>query len=133
MKQRGIISRLFICSLSFIFVFVLAFSANVLNVYAQTTNGSLTGIVTDEQGAAIPGAKVSIISLDRNQTEGDTQTTDDGNYTFPALIPGTYKVIAEQTGFSRIEISPVVIELNVRQRVDVKMTVGNVTRLFGVT
>ncbi len=94
--------------------------------FAQTTNGSLTGIVTDEQGAAVAGANVSIVSLDRHRTDGDSQTSDDGNFTFPTLIPGTYKLVVEQNGFSRTEISPVIIELNVRQRVDVKLTVGAV-------
>ncbi len=126
MKRRGTISKMFFCSRNFIFVFIIAFGANVFIAQAQTTNGSLTGIVTDEQSAAIAGAKVSVVSLDRNQTAGDTQTTDDGNYTFPALIPGTYKIVVEQNGFSRAEISPVIIELGTRQRVDVKLTVGAV-------
>lgn len=126
MKQRGIFSKLFICSRSLIFVFIITCGANVFIAQAQTTNGSLTGIVADEQGSVVAGAKISIVSLDRNQSAGEAQTTGDGNYTFPALIPGTYKLVVEQTGFSRTEISPVVIELNVRQRVDVKLAVGNV-------
>jgi hypothetical protein len=114
------IFRSFICS------GLLAVLINVLPAAAQTTNGSLTGVVADEQGAAIAGANVSIVSLDREQSAGEVQTTEDGNYTFGALIPGTYKLVVEQSGFSRTEISPVIIELNVRQRVDVKLTVGSV-------
>jgi Carboxypeptidase regulatory-like domain/TonB dependent receptor/TonB-dependent Receptor Plug Domain len=112
---------------------IIAVSIGVAAVSAQTTNGSLTGIVTDEQGATVAGANVSIVSLDRNQTAGSLQTNEDGNYTFPALIPGTYKLVIEQSGFSRTEISPVIIELNVRQRVDVKLTVGNVGATVDVT
>jgi hypothetical protein len=110
---------------------VVSFFCGTIAVFGQTT-GSLTGIVTDEQGANIAGAKVTITSVERNRVEGNTQTTDDGAYTFPALIPGTYKLTVEQTGFSRSEVSPVIVELNVRQRIDVKMAVGNVDAVVNV-
>jgi hypothetical protein len=102
------------------------FALTTQTTTAQTTSGSLTGIVTDEQAAAVAGANVTVMSVERNQNEGNTQTTEDGNYNFPALIPGTYKLIVEREGFSRTEVSPVIIELNVRQRVDVTLKVGNV-------
>ncbi|MDQ2747661.1 MAG: TonB-dependent receptor, partial [Acidobacteriota bacterium] len=112
---------------------MLAFTIlfGTMSVFAQTT-GSLTGIVTDVQGAAVAGANVSVMSVDRDRTDGTAQTSSDGNFTFPALIPGTYKLIVEQAGFSRSEISPVIIELNVRQRVDVKLAVGNVDATVNV-
>ena len=100
--------------------FGLASAAN-----GQTT-GSLTGVVSDAQGAIVSGASVTVTSLDRNQVAGNTETTDDGTYTFPALIPGNYKIIVERGGFSKSEISPIIIELNSRQRVDVSLKVGDV-------
>jgi hypothetical protein len=100
--------------------------------FAQTT-GSLTGVVTDEQGAAIAGANISVVSDERKRIEGNTQTTDDGNYNFPSLIPGNYKLVVERNGFSRSETSPVIIELNVRQRVDVKLAIGKVDATVTVT
>ncbi|CAA9385771.1 MAG: Oar protein [uncultured Pyrinomonadaceae bacterium] len=112
--------------LKFIFAGLFAVLIGSSAIIAQSTNGSLTGVISDEQGAAIAGANVSIVSIDRNRTEGNIQATEDGNYTFPSLIPGTYKLVVEQSGFSRTEISPVIIELNVRQRVDVKLKVGSV-------
>lgn len=112
-------------------LFILAFCFGTISVFGQTT-GSLTGVVTDEQGGIITGAKVTVTSIERNRVEGNIQTTEDGNYTFPALIPGTYKLTVEQLGFSRSEISPVIIELNVRQRVDVKLAVGNVDAIVTV-
>jgi hypothetical protein len=101
-------------------VLLLATSAS-----AQTT-GSITGSVTDAQGLSVAGAKVTVFSIDRNKSEGTAQTNDEGNYTFPALIPGNYKIIVEQTGFSKSEISPVIVDLSVRSRIDVKLAVGDV-------
>lgn len=102
-----------------------------VSLRAQTT-GSLTGLVTDAQGAVVPNAKVSVVSLERNRAEGTAQSNEDGNFTFPALIPGAYKLVVEQNGFSRFELTPVIIELNVRQRVDVTLSVGDVSATVNV-
>lgn len=108
------------------FLLVIALFTVILSVQAQTTNGSLTGLIADEQGAVVAGATVSIFSVERNRTEGTTQSNESGNYNFPSLIPGNYSLIVEQTGFSRTEFSPVIIELNVRGRVDVALKIGDV-------
>src|ERR1017187_7594410 len=60
--------------------------------------GSITGIITDPAGAAVPGAKVTAIdtATARPQT---TLTTSVGLYTIPELVAGTYKLTIEKTGF----------------------------------
>lgn len=108
------------------------FFAFFLVVKAQTT-GSLTGNVSDEQGAAISGATVTLTSIDRNQVIGTVQTTGEGIYNFPSVIPGNYKISIEQSGFSKTEVSPVVIEINTKQRTDVTLKAGSVGATVDVT
>ena len=63
----------------------------------ETTSGSLTGEVTDAQGAPVPGATVSVVSGQGTKTF----TTDaNGRFFAPFLTPGVYSVKIELTGFS---------------------------------
>ena len=67
------------------FLSMLTFLA-VPNLLAQSTTGTITGIVKDPSGASISGAKVSVRNLATNETV-TTQTTDAGSYTAPSLLP----------------------------------------------
>ena len=61
------------------------------SAFAQLTTGTISGSVRDNQGAAIPGALVALVS----ETKGSRKefTTDgQGNYTFPNLTPDTYTI-----------------------------------------
>src|ERR1043165_9624543 len=68
---------------------------------AQITQGRLTGLVTDTQGALLPGVTVSATSpsLIGVQT---TVTQPDGKFLFPALPSGTYKLTFELSGFQKL-------------------------------
>ena len=69
----------------------------VATAFAQTT-ASIQGTVSDQSGAAIVGARVTIkntaLGIERN-----TQTSSTGSYEVPALPPGTYSVQVQMTGF----------------------------------
>ena len=78
-------------------LFVLVLSAGM---YAQGTTSRVTGSITDTAGAAIPGATVSLT----NEGTGVTLTTtssDSGSYLFDLILPGTYRVTVEKSGFKR--------------------------------
>src|SRR5215468_10422144 len=83
-----------------------------VSVFAQST-GSLSGVVTDESGAVIPGAGVSMTNT---QTGVVTKVTslEDGKFLFGSLLPGTYVTSADLTGFKRFTGS--VIEVHVGDR-----------------
>lgn len=67
---------------------------------AQTTTATISGEVTDPNGAAVAGAKITGTNVNTNLTR--TVTTDsDGRFVILALMPGNYDVQAEQQGFSR--------------------------------
>lgn len=67
---------------------------------AQTQSGTITGVVTDEQGSVLPGVLVSIGSpvLIRPQS---TVTNDRGVYSFIALPPGEYWCVSSSPGSRR--------------------------------
>ena len=97
---------------------------------AQTDTARLQGTVTDEQGAAIPSATVTITSIGTGRTL-TFQTDAEGFYQAPALPPGRYHVVVEKEGFSK---SAQDLELQIAQigAVDFKLQVGQVTQTVTV-
>jgi outer membrane receptor protein involved in Fe transport len=79
----------------------------------ETTTGSITGEVVDAQGAAVPGATVSITS---NQGTKTFTTDANGRFFAPFLTPGVYAVKVELSGFSPIEQKNINVRLG--QRLD---------------
>ena len=63
----------------------------------QAVYGSILGTVTDPQGAAVPGAKITVTSATKNTSE-ETTTNESGNYTVTHLIPDVYNVRIEAKG-----------------------------------
>src|SRR4051794_2629520 len=65
----------------------------VLPALTQEFRSTISGHVTDASGAAVPGAKITAVNSDNN--ESTTATTDNaGAYAIPFLRPGNYKVTA---------------------------------------
>src|SRR6266699_374215 len=67
-------------------------------VSAQVTTGTISGVVQDASGAAIPGAMVTIKNLDTGTARALT-TDAGGRYTAPDLPLGNYEVTGQQSGF----------------------------------
>ena len=82
-------------------VFCFCFSLRTYTASGQAVYGSILGTVTDAQGAAVAGAKVTITNIGQG-TSQETTTNEDGNYSATHLIPGPYKVKVEATGFQGI-------------------------------
>ena len=81
--------------LAALLAFVL-FSAPAL--FSQSSNGTISGSVTDASRAVMPGVTVTAT----NTATGVVTTAlsnDAGVYNFPSLLPGSYKVTAELAGF----------------------------------
>ena len=99
-----------------LFVIILATTL----VSAQQTRGSLRGLITDELGAAIVGANVTL--TDATGTQKKTTTNGEGIYTFPALAPGKYTLLAIAPGFAPSDIKEVAVT-GARQSVDLTLKV----------
>src|SRR5688500_20191482 len=78
---------------------VVAFLLGTGPIFAQTTTGTLRGIVTDTSGAVLPGATVELAGAAGTQT---VVADGNGQYRFPALTPGVYTLKASLDGFKTI-------------------------------
>jgi hypothetical protein len=109
---------------------VRAFSALALmaclftsTAFAQsTTDGAIGGVVTDQTGAVVPGARVTVRSAATNNAS--TATADDsGRYRVIQLTPGMYVVEATAGNFAPFKRSSVTVEVGLVTRVDITMGV----------
>ncbi|HEX6973594.1 MAG TPA: TonB-dependent receptor [Vicinamibacterales bacterium] len=102
------------------------------NAFAQQTTGSITGRIVDAQGAAVPGVTVTGKNTQTGFTRVDVSDAE-GIYRLNALPVGTYDLLAELQGFSKVENKGIV--LNVGQTLDVALTmkVANMEETVTVT
>ena len=97
-----------------------------LAALAQSTAGRILGTVTDQSGASVAGATVTVTDVQRGTAR--TLTTDaSGGYVVPNLQPGTYKIHVEAKGFKTVERPNVVIEVATDVRADFALQPGQVT------
>jgi hypothetical protein len=112
----------YVLSLSFALLVVL--SAH--DARAQAVYGSISGIVTDASGAIVPGATVTITSVER-QTSDTVVSSDSGYYLKDRLLPGLYQVKAELQGFKTAVFDNIRISVDTQTPLNVKLETGAVT------
>ena len=98
----------------------------------QQVYGSIYGTVTDSSGAGVPNAKITITDQEKG-TKFDVVSNETGNYTKGQLIPGTYTVEVEGTGFRKTVNKDVLVNVDRSSRVDLALQVGNVSEQVEVT
>ncbi len=101
-----------------LFLFLIAFGA-----FAQSTNGSISGAVTDDTGAVLPGVTVTATNVDTgvNRTTFSNST---GSYQIGLLPPGNYRITAELAGFQPLKIESVVVNVATDVSRSLKMKAG---------
>ncbi len=107
--------------------------ACVFSAHAQTTTGNVRGVVTDQNGAIVPGAKVTITKKSTG-TSSTTQTSDSGSFEFSNLLVGEdYTVKVEATNFKGAELTDVHVNLNQATDLPVQLAPGAVSETVTVT
>ena len=101
-------------------------------LYAQAVSGSLLGTVTDSSGAVVPSAKITITEMNTGISR-KMETNASGNYAFPTLEPGTYRVAVEQTGFRTAVKEGVGVLVNTTVRADLVLQPGAVNEAVTIT
>ena len=97
----------------------------------QTGAASVTGILTDQSGAALPG--VSVVATNEATLVTYTAVSNEaGAYTITSLPVGTYVVKAELTGFKTVATSPMSLEASQIARLDFKLEVGAIQETLTV-
>src|SRR5436190_6422226 len=99
------------------------FAVFALGVSAQEYRGTISGTVTDPNGAVIPGAKVTVKNIGTNIAV-NTVTNESGSYTVPFLVPGTYSVSVVGDGFKTSARENVEVKVDDRIALDFKLEIG---------
>jgi hypothetical protein len=99
-------------------IFVAAFG------FAQSTNGTLAGTVTDSSGAVVPNAIVTATSETGSATRSAT-TGQSGEYRIESLTPGTYSLEIKASGFGTTKISNVNVRTSAVTSSNIELKVGN--------
>jgi hypothetical protein len=100
--------------------------------FAQTSQGQISGRVTDSSGGVLPGVKVTIENLG-TQARRVLETNQAGDYVAPGLDAGVYSVKVEAKSFKTVIRDHVQIEVGLEVRADFQLTPGEVTQTVEVT
>ncbi len=99
---------------------------------AQVSGATLSGLVTDENGGAVPNATVSI----RNVNTGvirEVPTNDDGLYAAPNLLPGSYEITISAKGFQTLIQKNITLTVGGKQALNMTLKVGALTQKVEVS
>src|SRR6266436_5050967 len=98
----------------------------------QAVNATLLGTVTDESGAVVAGAKITITEM-KTGVVHTVDTNESGNYEVPDLAPGQYEVAAERQGFKKAVHSGVDVLVNTDTRINLVLQPGTAQETVIVT
>jgi hypothetical protein len=109
-------------------LFVVAGLVLPLRVKAQTAaSATVVGTVTDQSNAAIPGATVKLVDVATGVSTTATSNAS-GQYTFPTVTPGTYRVEVTKSGFKNATVQGFAVDIAKSYTVNVTMQVGEVSQ-----
>ena len=104
-------------------VVVLALALTAPGWSQHTFRGGINGVVTDQSGAVVPGAKVDAINVATNVTLS-TISSSAGEYAFPELNLGKYDIVASASGFKTEKVTGVLVSAGVIFTQPVKLAVA---------
>ena len=117
---------------SVVLVLALLCFGTAVPAFAQLTQGRLTGIVTDTQGAILPGVTVTVTSPALIGTQ-NTVSQADGRYLFPALPTGVYTATFELAGFQKLTRQNVQVVLGQTISVDAQLPIATLSESVTVS
>src|SRR5262245_27759348 len=111
-------------------IFSLTFFVKITQ--AQTYTATLTGTVADSRGAAILNARV-VATNQGTKLEYSAQTTEAGIYKIPFLPIGVYVISVEASGFKKLVLNGIKLEVNQTARVDLTLQVGGMSEIVNIS
>src|ERR1700674_4071632 len=90
---------------------------------AQTFQASVSGIVSDHTGAVVPGVKITVKDTERG-TAYTATTNQDGVYLINNLIPSTYRVTTEASGFQTYQLNSFPLTAKQEAVLNITLTIG---------
>src|SRR5262245_43490329 len=101
--------------------------------YGQTITGTISGRIIDQNGAAVPGAQVSLTN-DQTNDQRDLTSNEAGRFNFASVRPGTYTVKIEHQGFEKLLRTKVVLSANEGLALgDLALKTGQLTETVTIT
>jgi len=100
--------------------------------YAQESQGTILGRITDTTNLVVPAAVVQVTNVATSFTSKTTSNAS-GNYYAPFLVPGTYRVTVAKEGFKTFIREGIVLNVNDRLEINATIAVGAVTEKITVT
>lgn len=128
---RGVVS----CRVAFTFSVMVILAIAFLfpsQASAQVAGATLSGTIVDPSGAAIAGAKVSIVNKATRATR-DLTTDSAGFYSAPNLLPAPYEVTVSASGFSASRDSDIVLTVGSEQVLNLSLQIGQANQTIEVT
>jgi len=107
----------------FLFAIALLIAIVPFSALAQSSNGSISGTVTDDAGGLLPGVTIAALNtatgLSRTAVSGAA-----GHYEIPLLPPGVYSVASELSGFQPVKYDRIVVNVGSDSAVNFKLKQG---------
>src|SRR5260370_13728824 len=98
----------------------------LLTAFGQNATATLSGTVTDQNGAVVPGVSITVLNLS-TALKRQATTTEQGYFTIPLLPPGTYSVKGQGQGFTPIEVQNVVLNVGDRKSLQIQLKAGDIS------
>lgn len=108
-----------------ILVLMFGFAWAVPHTARAQATGSVTGILTDQSGALLPGATIDVVNLATNQRRSAV-TGADGWYTVALVPPGQYRVTGTLPGFQTTALDRVSVNVESAARVDLRLEIAGI-------
>src|ERR1700761_6439691 len=102
-----------------VWILAILFAAPAI-MWSQGYFGTVTGSIVDASGAAVAGARLTLI----DQQKGfhfRVNSNKEGTYLFPTVPPGTYDLTAEMQGFAKVERAGITVDVNAHVTADLKL------------
>ena len=93
---------------------------------AQSSTATLSGTVTDQNGAVVPGAAITLVN-DGTTLQRQATTNDDGDFTVALLPPGTYTLNAQRDGFAPVRVEHVVLNVGDQKALKIELKAGSIS------
>jgi outer membrane receptor protein involved in Fe transport len=118
-------------TMSRVSILTLCAVVSAAHCYAQSTTGTILGVVKDASGAVVSGAKVVVTNTGTN-LRFETPTSADGSYTAPLLPIGAYMLEVSAPGFRTYRQEGIRLQVNQQARVDVSLALGQLNETVEV-
>ena len=111
--------------LSSILLLLIIQHSSFVTARAQAGSATLSGTVTDTNGALVPGVSIAVMNITQG-FQRRTTTNDSGQFVVPSLPPSIYTLKAEHEGFQTAEVPNIILNVNSSMRIDIELKVGSI-------